>query len=127
VPGGDVKGWGAQRKIMSWAINRYARLLLRLPVSDTSGSFRCYRVAKLQELDLARFLARGYAVLQEILYRCGRHGCQFEEVPIVFENRRLGESKINWREVASALWVIARLGVENACGVPVKKEREPNH
>ncbi|MGI9456485.1 MAG: polyprenol monophosphomannose synthase [Aeoliella sp.] len=127
VPGGDVKGWGAQRKLMSWAINGYARLLLRLPVRDTSGSFRCYRVAELQELDFARFLARGYAVLQEILYRCSRLGCHFEEVPIVFENRRLGESKINWREVASALWVIARLGVENVRGVPVRKERQRNH
>jgi len=121
VSGGGTLGWSARRKAMSWMINRYARLLLRLPVRDTSGSFRCYRVAKLRQLDFARFQARGYAVLQELLYRCRRAGCRFEETPIVFENRRHGESKINWREVVAALWVIGRLGVENRLSVRVRK------
>ena len=123
VPGGRVEGWGWKRKAMSWSINRYARLLLRLTVRDTSGSFRCYRLAKLRELDFSLFKARGYAVLQELLYRGRRIGCQMEEVPIVFKDRQVGESKINWREVAAALGVIARLGAENVFGVRVKKSR----
>lgn len=111
--GGSIADWGLKRRLMSYAINTYARTLLRLPLRDTSGSFRCYRVSKLKELDFELFQARGYAVLQELLYRCRRIGCRFAEVPIVFEDRRFGESKINYREVAAALWVILRLSLES--------------
>ncbi|WP_425396601.1 polyprenol monophosphomannose synthase [Aeoliella sp.] len=118
IPGGQVVDWGAKRRVMSWCINTYARTLLRLAPQDTSGSFRCYRVAKLKELDLSLVKARGYAVLQELLYRCRRIDCRFAEVPITFEDRRFGQSKINYREVFAALGVIARLGV---AGGPVRK------
>ncbi|HUG93336.1 MAG TPA: polyprenol monophosphomannose synthase [Planctomycetaceae bacterium] len=119
VTGGGVAGWGWKRHFMSRAINWYARLLLRLKTRDNSGSYRCYRVARLRELDLGRVRARGYAFQEEILYRCRRIGCRFEETPIVFEDRRYGQSKISLRETVAALWVIFRLGVENAVRVPV--------
>ncbi len=121
VVGGSADDWGLTRQLMSWGINTYARTLLRLPVHDTSGSFRCYRVAKLADLDLTLVKARGYAVLQELLYRCRRTGCRFAEVPITFDNRRFGESKINYREAAAALWVILQLGCENLVGTRVAK------
>jgi dolichol-phosphate mannosyltransferase len=122
VAGGSVANWPLPRRVMSWAINTYARTLLRLPIRDTSGSFRCYRLSKLRELDLSLVKARGYAVLEEMLYRCRRIGCRFAEVPITFEDRRSGESKINYREVAAALWVILKLGVQGVVGVRVRKE-----
>ncbi len=119
VPGGGVEGWGWTRHFMSGGINWYARLLLRLKTRDNSGSFRCYRTAKLAELDFDRIRARGYAFQEEILYRLRRIGCTFEETPIVFEVRRSGHSKINWHETAAALWIILRLGVENLFRRPV--------
>lgn len=119
VPGGGVEGWGWKRHFMSGGVNWYARLLLGLKTRDNSGAFRCYRIARLAELDFDRIRARGYAFQEEILYRCRRVGCRFAEVPIVFEDRRYGESKINWKEAASALWVIFRLGMENLLRVPV--------
>jgi dolichol-phosphate mannosyltransferase len=124
VKGGGVVGWGWHRHVMSRGINFYARLLLRLKTKDNSGSFRCYRVSKLAELDLDRVRARGYAFQEEILYRCRRIGCTFEEVPIVFEDRRYGESKIGLSEVFAALWVIFRLGMENVFRVRVRRSRE---
>ena len=122
VPGGGVTGWGLKRHLMSRGINCYARLLLGLKTGDNSGSFRCYRVARLREIDLNRVRARGYAFQEEILYRCRRIGCTFEETPIVFEDRRYGSSKINWRESVVALWVIFRLGIENILRTPVVKK-----
>ena len=119
VPGGGVEGWSRLRYLMSGGINVYARTLLRLKTRDNSGSFRCYRVDKLRELDFSRFLARGYAVQEELLYRCRRIGCRFEETPIVFADRRFGSSKINWREAVGALWILLRLGIENLLKVPV--------
>lgn len=121
IDGGGITDWGLKRRMMSWAINTYARTLLRLPIRDTSGSFRCYRLDRLRELDFDLFKARGYAVLQELLYRCRRIGCQFQEVPITFEDRRHGESKINYREVFAALRVIAQLSFESSYSKRVTK------
>ena len=114
VVGGGVVGWGLWRHCMSRAINWYARTLLRLRTRDNSGSYRCYRVEKLRQLNLGSFLARGYAFQEEILYRCRRIGCRFAEAPIVFEDRRYGSSKINWREALSAGWIIFRLALTGA-------------
>ncbi|WP_417390025.1 polyprenol monophosphomannose synthase [Gimesia sp.] len=120
VPGGKIEGWGPKRYFMSGAINWYARLLLRLKSRDCSGSFRCYRVPKLAEIDFALLRARGYAFQEEILYRCRRVGCTFKEVPFTFEERRFGSSKINLGEAFSALWVMLVLGVDNCLGKRVR-------
>lgn len=109
VVGGGVVGWGLKRHFMSRAINWYARTLLGLATRDNSGSYRCYRVAKLSELDWNHIRSRGYAFQEEVLYHCRVLGCRFEETPIVFENRRHGASKINLKEVLRALWDIFRL------------------
>jgi dolichol-phosphate mannosyltransferase len=119
IPGGGVVGWNWRRHFMSQSINIYARLFLGLKTRDNSGSFRCYRVAKLAEIDWSRIRARGYAFQEELLYRCRAVGCLFEETPITFEDRRFGTSKINWKESVAALWVIFRLSLDRLCRVPV--------
>jgi dolichol-phosphate mannosyltransferase len=121
VVGGGTVDWGLKRYLMSQCINWYARLMLRLRTKDNSGSYRCYRIAKLRELDLSRFRARGYAFQEEVLYRCRRIDCTFEESPIMFEDRRHGVSKIHLGEVFEALRVLLVLGWENVRGVPVTK------
>jgi dolichol-phosphate mannosyltransferase len=125
IPGGGIRGWGWFRHFMSRGVNWYTRLLLRLRTKDNSGSFRCYRIAKLAELDFGRIRCKGYAFQEEILYRCRRLGCRFEETPIVFEDRRYGSSKINAKEVFAALWGIFRLGLENLFRVPVTRAEKP--
>lgn len=128
IPGGGIQGWGWLRHFMSWGVNWYSRLFLRLRTRDNSGSYRCYRVSKLAELDFDRVRCKGYAFQEEILYRCRRLGCRFQETPIVFEDRRHGESKINFWEVLAALWGIFHLGVENLFRIPVRlppKEKTP--
>lgn len=119
VPGGCAVGWPFTRRMMSRGINLYARLLLGLRTRDNSGAYRCYRVSKLRELDLHLIRARGYAFQEEILYRCVRVGCRLEETPILFEDRLRGQSKINYREVVTALWVIFVLGLDRLRGVRV--------
>ncbi len=111
VTGGKVEGWPLHRRIMSRCVNLYARLLLRLPMRDCSGSFRCYRVDALRRLDFNAFRSRGYSYLEEILWRLKRTGTTFAEVPIVFVDREHGTSKINLREAVVAIWIILRLGL----------------
>lgn len=121
VPGGGVVGWGLKRHLMSRTINAYARLMLGLKTRDNSGSYRCYAIEKLRLLDLSKFRATGYAVQEELLYRCRQVGCTFEETPITFEDRRWGQSKINRKEAVLAVWVMFRLLIDRMCGVSVRK------
>ena len=110
VAGGGVVGWGIRRHLMSRSINTMARLLLGLKTRDNSGSFRCYDVSLLAKIDWSKTLSRGYAFQEEILYRCARAGCRFLEAPILFEDRRYGQTKINLYECLTAVRDLLRLG-----------------
>ncbi len=117
VAGGGVKDWPLPRRLMSWGVNTYARLLLGLPARDVSGAFRCYRVALLKKIDFAAVRSRGYSFQEEILWLLKRAGARLWETPILFADRERGQSKINGREALAALWIIFRLGLKNWLGL----------
>lgn len=116
VKGGEISGWPLRRRVMSRCVNTYARLCLSLPVRDCSGAFRAYRVAVLESLPPAAIRSRGYAYLEEILWRLKRNGAQFVETPIHFRDRTRGHTKINWKEAVAALYHILRFGISNWFG-----------
>ncbi|MDX1945820.1 MAG: polyprenol monophosphomannose synthase [Pirellulaceae bacterium] len=116
-PGGGVQNWPLGRRLMSWAVNTYARLLLGLAPRDTSGAFRCYRTALLEKLDPTQIKSRGYSFQEEILWRLKRLDARMVEVPILFADRERGQSKINRHEALSALWILFRLGLTNWLGL----------
>ena len=124
VPGGGVVGWNLKRHFMSQSINLYARTFLGLKTRDNSGSFRCYAIDKLRQIDWTRTIAKGYAFQEEVLYRCRRIGCTFGETPIIFQDRRFGVTKISWKEAVAALWVILRLGFQRILRTPVRVSNE---
>jgi dolichol-phosphate mannosyltransferase len=113
VPGGGTVDWPLRRRLMSRSVNLYARWMLWLRAKDCSGGYRCYRVATLERLDLGSIRSRGYSFQEEILWMLRRAGARIGETPIVFADRERGQSKINGREAASALRIIATLGMRN--------------
>jgi dolichol-phosphate mannosyltransferase len=117
VPGGGTVNWPWTRRLTSWGVNVLARLLLRLPVRDTSGAYRCYRVDLLRRTDLDGLWSRGYSFQEEVLYRFRLAGCRFGETPIVFEDRRAGSSKVNLREVVRSLGILVILGGRSLMGL----------
>ena len=116
VSAGAIEGWPLSRRIMSRLVNWYARLALRLPVRDCSGAFRGYRVQCLAALPPEAIQSRGYAYLEELLWRLKHRGTRFAEVPFTFRDRELGQTKINLREAWQALSTIARLGCREWLG-----------
>ena len=116
VPGGATSGCTFARKLLSWGANAFARIVLGLQAHDTTAGFRCYRREVLASLDLDEIKASGYSFLIEMLYRVGRRGYRVGEAPIVFENRRLGASKISKNEVARAMGTVLRLGRDRFVG-----------
>ena len=117
VPGGGVKDWPFKRRMMSRAVNLYARWMLGLAARDCSGAFRCYRTSYLAKLDFSRIRSRGYSFQEEILWHLKRLGAKFAETPILFADREKGVSKINSQEAWLALKIILRLGITNWTGL----------
>lgn len=111
IKGGGTENWPPARKLMSWGVGTMVRVLMRIPARDTSGAYRCYRVAKLREVPLERLWSRGYSFQQEVLYRCHKAGCRIGETPIIFENRRAGASKVNPREALRSISIIVLVGL----------------
>jgi dolichol-phosphate mannosyltransferase len=111
VRGGGTENWPLSRRAMSMSINTLTRILMRLPARDTSGGYRCYRVAKLRQARLDKLISRGYSFQQEVLYRCRQAGCRIGETPIMFADRRAGVTKVNTREAVRSMAVILFIGL----------------
>lgn len=95
VRGGGIKNWHIFRRILSKFANFYVRLILGLPVSDATSGFNSYRVSALKKINLDEIKSEGYAFLVELKYRLFRAGCRFSEHPILFSERREGQSKMS--------------------------------
>ena len=109
IAGGKIEGWPWHRRMVSRVLNTVSCRLLRLPISDASGSFRIYRVSKLKEILLADLQATGYSYLEELAWVLNRAGATFKEVPITFRDRQAGQSKANFREARGKLATLLRL------------------
>lgn len=108
VPGGGVTRWGIHRKLISGAGNAFARLVLRMPVRDTTAGFRCYRREVLEAIDLDAIHSEGYAFQIEMAHRAHQLGFRVAEFPIVFPDRIRGTSKMSKRILVEALLFVIR-------------------
>ncbi len=109
VRGGGTTDWGLSRKLISRGGNLYAGIILGLPVADSTGGYRCYRRSLLEALDLGAVRSNGYAFQVEMVYRARAAGARIREVPIIFPDRRVGQSKMSRRIVLEALVNVWRL------------------
>jgi len=104
VPGGGIDNWPIHRRALSAFANFYARTLLRISVRDCTAGFRCYRREVLEKVDPFQVRASGYSFLEEMAWRVDRFGYRIGEIPIVFEQRMAGASKIDSSEIYRAAW-----------------------
>ena len=109
VAGGGVKNWGCLRRAISKGGSLYARTILGLSVRDLTGGFKCFRREVLAAIDLDSIKSNGYSFQIEMTYRAVRKGFQIQEVPIVFEDRALGKSKMSRKIFYEALFMVWRL------------------
>jgi len=112
VPGGGTLNCTAKRKALSRGANTFAKVMLGLQAKDCTAGFRCYRREVLQAIDVDSILSNGYSFLIEMIFYVQRRGYSVGEVPIIFEDRRRGTSKISQNEVFRALQTVQRLSVQ---------------
>ncbi len=104
VPGGGVSDWGWLRRFISEGGSTYSRWVLGLQLRDLTGGFKCFRRRVLEVVDLDDVKSNGYAFQIEMTYRAIRTGFKVVEVPIVFRDRRVGDSKMSRTIFAEAIW-----------------------
>jgi dolichol-phosphate mannosyltransferase len=109
VRGGGVSDWGLIRRLVSRGGSWYARKLLGVPVRDLTGGFKCFHRKVLETLDLTGVHAHGYGFQIELTYGAIRAGFSVLEVPIVFQDRQLGTSKMSMRIALEAVWQVPAL------------------
>ena len=103
VPGGGTQNWGLGRKLLSRGGSLYARTILGVDVRDLTAGFMCWRSTALEAIDLATITSNGYSFQIEMKYRALKKNLRVVETPIVFVDRRVGQSKMSRAIVIEAL------------------------
>jgi len=109
VKGGGIENWSLPRRVISRGGCLYAQLVLGLPYRDLTGGFKCFRRAVLETVDLDAIDTKGYGFQIEMTYRVHQLGFRIVELPIVFVDRKVGESKMTNDIVFEAMKNVLRL------------------
>ena len=104
-----VVNWPIGRLLLSYFANVYARIVTGLPVADATGGYKCFRREVLEALALDRVESNGYAFQIEMSFRAWKKGFRLREIPIMFVDRDIGESKMSKKIVREAVWRVWRL------------------
>ena len=119
--GVSIVNWPLRRLIISKLGTAYARLLTRLPITDCTGGYKCYRREVLDAIDLPKIRSNGYCFQIETSFRAWQKGYRLKDVPIIFYERQRGNSKLNLNIAFEALVVVMRLGIERILHPPVQR------
>ena len=111
VSGVNVINWPMSRLLLSYYANVYTRWVTGLPVRDATGGFKCFRREVLERIDLDKVQSEGYSFQIEMSFRAWKKGFKIQEVPIVFEDRRVGQSKMSKKIVREAIWRVWKLRI----------------
>ena len=109
IGGIRVMNWPMNRLLLSTGAAQYVRAVTGMPVNDPTGGFKCFRRAVLEAIDLDRITSNGYSFQVEMTHTAWRIGCRIVEVPIIFEERRSGSSKMSKKIVFEALRMVWNL------------------
>jgi dolichol-phosphate mannosyltransferase len=109
IDGIRITNWPLRRLLLSKMAGTYVRFTTGIPVSDPTGGYRCYRRAVLTEIDLDNIISNGYSFLVEMVHTTWMKGFRIKEVPITFEDRRAGYSKMNLNIFRESLWIVWKL------------------
>jgi dolichol-phosphate mannosyltransferase len=109
VTGGGTVNWGVGRQLISQGGSLYARTILGVGIRDLTGGFKCFHRRVLEAINMEEVKSTGYAFQIELTYRTLKKGFTVREVPIVFEDRRVGQSKMSRKIFLEALTMVWKL------------------
>jgi dolichol-phosphate mannosyltransferase len=113
VQGIRITNWPLSRLLLSKTASTYVRLITGMPITDPTGGFKCFRRAVLEAIDLDSVMSSGYSFQVEMTHSAWMKGFRIVEVPIIFEDRRSGYSKMNRDIATEALRIVWNLALRN--------------
>lgn len=105
IPGGGINRWSLRRRLLSRGANCYVRTALRIGIHDVTSGFTCMRRQALEKIPFEKTASEGYAFQVELKYLFRRAGCRIAEHPIVFDDRREGQSKMSAGKIWESVWM----------------------
>ncbi|PIR04228.1 MAG: dolichyl-phosphate beta-D-mannosyltransferase [Candidatus Magasanikbacteria bacterium CG11_big_fil_rev_8_21_14_0_20_39_34] len=109
VEGGKILGWGPLRLLMSNGAMHFSRIILDLKTKDVTAGFRCFKANTLQSIPLQKIKSNGYAFQEEILFLVEKKNFQVTEVPVTFNDRTQGKSKLSKKDIVEFFLVMFKL------------------
>jgi dolichol-phosphate mannosyltransferase len=116
VDGIRIINWPIQRLLLSYGASIYTRFVTGIPVFDTTGGFKCFKRTTLQALNLDQIISNGYSFQLELNYKVWVKGLKIKEVPIIFYERRNGQSKMGGGIIVEAVFAVFRLRLKKILG-----------
>jgi dolichol-phosphate mannosyltransferase len=109
ISGVNVINWPMSRLLLSYCGNKFASILTGISVKDCTGGFKCFRRELLEKLDMEKISSSGYSFQVEINYYAWKMGFRIAEIPIVFTDRKFGDSKMSTKIIREAFLLIWKL------------------
>lgn len=109
IQGGQDRERGILRRVITKMARIYVKALLGIKIEDVSSGFRCFRRAVLEKIDLEDMVSGGPSIVLELLYKITLNGFKIKEVPIIFEDRRQGSTKLDWITLLETMVMVLRL------------------
>lgn len=123
--GANVVNWPIRRLILSYTANAYARFVTGMPLTDSTGGFKCFRRKVIESIDLDAVHSDGYGFQIEVNFHAWEQGFRIRELPIVFVDRHSGTSKMNRRIIVEAFWLVWKLRFTSLWGRKARKDDRP--
>ncbi len=109
IKNGKIVGWNFLRHFYSNGAMFFARLILNLKTKDVTAGFRCYKREVLEKINLETIKSNGYAFQEEMLFRVEKNNFKIKEVPVVFQDRKVGQSKLNKKDIIEFFKTVFKL------------------
>lgn len=116
INGVNVINWPMQRLLLSYFANKYTQLVTGIPVHDATGGFKCFRRKVLEAIDLSKIKSNGYSFQIEMNFKAWKAGFRIKEIPIIFIDRVMGNSKMSKKIVREAILMVWKLRFRSILG-----------
>lgn len=115
--GVNVINWPIKRLLLSYSANKYTRIVTGLPIKDATAGFKCFNRKVLEDINFNRVKSSGYSFQIEMNFRVWKKGYSLKEIPIVFEERSEGKSKMSKNIVFEAVFMVWKLKILSFLGL----------
>ncbi|MCK5074924.1 MAG: polyprenol monophosphomannose synthase, partial [Calditrichia bacterium] len=117
IKGVNVVNWPLSRLLLSYFANKYTRFVTGLPLYDSTGGYKCFRRQVLEALNLEEVRSGGYSFQIEMNFKAWKRGFKIKEIPIIFYDRTVGQSKMNKKIMREAIFMVWKIKIKSIFGI----------